>query len=163
MKASGPADVRTSWLDLRVPPVAVFLLAAALAWVLSRLFPGLGFDLPGARYVAGCVALAGAAFGVAGIAAFRRHATTIDPRVPGEATTVVSNGVYRYTRNPMYVGLALALAAGALLFENLAALLAVPLFVAYLTVFQIRPEERILLEKFGTPYADYAMRVRRWL
>jgi protein-S-isoprenylcysteine O-methyltransferase Ste14 len=163
VKPASPLRSGGSRLDLKIPPVAVFLLAAALAWALAKLLPGLDFEIPAAHYLAGAVAMAGAAFGVAGIAAFRRHDTTVDPRSPDEATTIVSSGIYRYTRNPMYVGLALLLAAGTIALENLAAFVAVPLFVGYLTAYQIRPEERLLFEKFGTPYADYAMKVRRWL
>jgi protein-S-isoprenylcysteine O-methyltransferase Ste14 len=163
MKPQGPAAAGGSRLDLRVPPVVILLVAAILAWSLSRLFPGLDVEFPGARFIAASSALLGAVFGIAGIAAFRRHGTTVDPRVPGEARTVVRGGIYRYTRNPMYVGLALILTAGAIALGNLAAFGAVPAFVAYLTAYQIRPEERLLLEKFGKPYADYAMKVRRWL
>ncbi len=82
---------------------------------------------------------------------------------PDTASSVVTAGIYRATRNPMYLGLALALAGWAMYLSNLVALLIVPAFVAYMTQFQIKPEERTLLAKFGPGFAAYMAAVRRWI
>ena len=82
---------------------------------------------------------------------------------PETASSIVTVGIYRFTRNPMYLGLAFALAGWAIYLANLAALLIVPIFVAYMTQFQIKPEERALLAKFGADFAAYMAAVRRWL
>ena len=76
---------------------------------------------------------------------------------------MVTESVYRYTRNPMYLGLACCTFAWGLYLQNFAALLFVIPFVAYMTHFQIKPEERALLEVFGAEYAEFSNRVRRWI
>ncbi len=99
----------------------------------------------------------------AGVAAFRRERTTVNPLTPGAATSVVSSGVYSRSRNPMYVGFLLALAGWAVYLSNVAAALLLPAFVAYMNRYQIKPEERVLLAKFGTAFEQYMARVRRWI
>ena len=76
---------------------------------------------------------------------------------------MVQGGPYRFTRNPMYLGMACVLLGACAWLANPLALLAVFVFVGYITRFQIMPEERALLGKFGGAYADYLRRVRRWL
>lgn len=98
-----------------------------------------------------------------GALAFRRARTTVNPLHPERATSVVTGGVYRHTRNPMYVGLLFVLLGCAVAFGAASALLGLPAFVAYITRFQIQPEERALQAKFGRAYTDYAAGVRRWL
>ncbi|UCE31869.1 MAG: isoprenylcysteine carboxylmethyltransferase family protein, partial [Burkholderiales bacterium] len=105
----------------------------------------------------------GVAVGVAGVAAFRRARTTVDPRTPERARSVVRSGVFRVSRNPMYLGLALGLTGVAAWFATVPGLLLVPLFCLYITQFQIKPEERILLASFGQQYAAYMAQVRRWV
>lgn len=92
----------------------------------------------------------------------RRH-TTINPLSPRKSTALVTGGVYRFTRNPMYLGMACLLTAWAVWLAALLAFAGPVLFVLYITRFQIRPEERVLTELFGLPYTDYTQRVRRWL
>jgi protein-S-isoprenylcysteine O-methyltransferase Ste14 len=82
---------------------------------------------------------------------------------PQKATTVVTTGIYQYTRNPMYLGLFLFLAALAVKLGNPTAMPFLPAFVAYMNRFQIAPEERILEAQFGDTYTDYKSRVRRWI
>ena len=85
------------------------------------------------------------------------------PRLPEQSAKVVRTGIYKFSRNPMYVGFFLMLLAWSV---NMQQLLAVPLlvaFVAYLTRYQIIPEERFLKDKFGNEYIDYCRQVRRWL
>jgi protein-S-isoprenylcysteine O-methyltransferase Ste14 len=150
-------------LELRIPPVAVFLIAGAGMWLLGHYCTAAAVVVPGAGIIAAGCAAAGIAVGAAGLGAFRRHGTTVHPMHPGKASTVVSTGVYRFTRNPMYLGLALVLAGWAVRLGNVAGMLLLPLFMAYMTRFQIVPEERALLERFGADFSTYRARVRRWL
>ena len=87
----------------------------------------------------------------------------MNPIKPDTASSLVSSGVYRFTRNPMYLGLSVTLLGWAMFLSNPLALLAVPLFVLYINRFQINPEERVLSSLFGAGYAAYKEKVRRWL
>lgn len=149
-------------LELKVPPVAVAAACAVAMLGVSRALPGLDVFLPVRRPVALVLLVLGACVGLAGVAAFRSLRTTVNPTRPASATSLVHGGVYRWTRNPMYLALALGLAALAVWLANLGAALLVPLFVAWMNRLQIVPEERALLAKFGPDYAAYASRVRRW-
>lgn len=157
-----PAPRPLSGLALKIPPLALVALAAAAMWLLPAIA-----SLPrfGLWHVGLCAALAllGPAICLAGVLAFRQARTTVDPMRPAAATSLVVRGIYRYTRNPMYLGFLLALLAWALYLAKLSALLVLPLFVGYLTVLQIRPEEAALRERFGADFDAYAARVRRWL
>jgi len=150
-------------LELRVPPVAVVLVAGALMWVLAWALPWPGAELPGRVLLASLVALSGVAAGVAGIIEFRRARTTVNPMTPGASSSLVERGIYRHTRNPMYLGMALVLLGWGIWLGSLVALLMLPPFSAYLTRFQIVPEERALAATFGDAFAGYQRRVRRWL
>src|SRR5262249_3498807 len=121
--------------------------------VLSRWRVGAGLAL----------ALIGLGFSVAGVTAFRRVRTTINPHKPTAASSLVSGGAYRITRNPMYLGLLLLLLQGAVFLSNPLAVLLVPVFVLYINRLQIDPEERALSSLFGNEYAAYKRSVRRWL
>lgn len=152
-------------LDHLIPPPVVGAVLALAMWVASWL--GLPPSLPlgdVARY--GVVALLfaiGLGFDVLGLLAFRAARTTVNPLHPERATALVSGGIYRITRNPMYVGMLCLLLSWATFLASLPAFVGPVLFVLYITRFQIIPEERILRERFGESYAAYAQRVRRWL
>jgi protein-S-isoprenylcysteine O-methyltransferase Ste14 len=152
-----------SVLDHRIPPPLVGAVIAAAMWGVAGVGPA--FDWPALpKYViVGLLAAAGSAFDLLGLIAFRASRTTVNPLKPQRASALVTGGVYRITRNPMYVGLALLLLAWAVHLAALLPLLGPVLLVLYLTRFQIRPEERALEARFGQAYADYAARVRRWL
>ena len=151
------------WLELRIPPLIVWLLAAGAMVGVARLAPALSFMLAASPAIALALAVLGAALAVAGVVAFRGKRTTVNPLTPGAASSVVSHGVYRVSRNPMYLGFLLALVGWAVYLSNAGAALLLPVFVAYMTRYQIKPEERALLEKFGPEFAQYMARVRRWL
>ena len=150
-------------LELKVPPVAVVAVFAVLMWAAATVFSAVSFPLPGSSAIALAFALIGGGIAAAGVSAFRRRDTTVNPMKPENAATIVTAGIYRVTRNPMYLGLAFVLLGWASYLANLAALLLLPVFVAYMTRFQIKPEERALQEKFGSSYADYTAAVRRWI
>lgn len=146
-------------LEHRIPPPLVTLVIAAAMW----LAPGAG-AATGIRAVAGAaVALAGLLSAASGLLAFRKASTTVDPRRPGDAAAVVTGGAYRFTRNPMYLGLTCLLLGWAIYLGSNWLLLGPAAFMLFITRFQIIPEERALLAKFGPGYAAYTKRVRRWL
>jgi protein-S-isoprenylcysteine O-methyltransferase Ste14 len=154
---------RVSLLELRIPPPVVGVLVALAMWGLSPLGPQFAFA-PGLRQAAVAVlVVAGAAFDVLGLLAFRGARTTINPLKPERTSALVSGGIYRVTRNPMYVGLGLLLLAWATYLSALLPFAGPAVFMLYITRFQIAPEERVLKGLFGEEYAAYCARVRRWL
>ena len=107
--------------------------------------------------------LAGAAASIAGVAAFRRARTTVNPLKPDSASSLVDSGIYRLTRNPMYLGFALALLGWGIFLSNPLSLAMLFVFVGYMNRFQIVPEERALESLFGDAFKAYRSKVRRWL
>lgn len=150
-------------LELKVPPVVLVVIVAAGMWALSRILPDASIAIPAAGWLASVAALAGVAIAALGVLAFRTAGTTVDPRVPEQSESLVVSGVYRYSRNPMYVGFLLVLCAWGLWLGNLPALLFLPAFVLYMNRFQIVPEERFMADKFGEDYTSYCAKVRRWV
>jgi protein-S-isoprenylcysteine O-methyltransferase Ste14 len=150
------------WLELRVPPPVVMAAAAFLMWVAAKAVPALDFEAP-TRAAGIALFAAGLAIGVGAFLQFRKAATTINPMTPDKSSALVTDGLYRLSRNPIYVADVLVLLACALLVANALAFLMVALFVAYVDRFQIRPEERALRERFGTQFDLYCRSVRRWL
>ena len=116
------------------------------------------------RSVAGLfLALIGIVVGAMGIFAFHHASTTVNPFKPTDTSTLVTSGIYRVSRNPMYLGLLLVLSGWAIVLSNLISVTFLPAFVAYMTRFQIAPEEQALLSKFGSEFMEYKKSVRRWL
>lgn len=150
-------------LEHRIPPPLVALLMAAGMWLVSEVSPALAFSRLLQIRLAGAFAVAAAVFAVLGFRAFGRAGTTIDPVRIDRASTLVTSGVYRVTRNPMYVGLALLLWAWTFYLSAPWAAAGPLVFMVFITRFQILPEERALLSRFGELYAAYRSRVRRWL
>lgn len=149
-------------LDHRIPPPFVAVAAAALMWGASWVHSPLAHS-PIATALAVAVGLAGLVCTAAGLLAFSRAKTTTNPFKPEEASALVTGGIYRLTRNPIYLGLATILLAWAIYLSSPLALVALPLFVWYMNRFQIGPEERALTGLFGEEYIAYCGRVRRWL
>jgi len=150
-------------LELKLPPPAVALLVALLMWWASSLLPPLAIALAWRAGVALLLVAIGLVLEVTALASFWRRKTTINPLRPATTSSLVASGVYRHTRNPMYLGMLLDLVAWAAFLASPLALALVPLFVLYLDRFQIVPEERALSALFGSDYAAYKNKVRRWL
>ncbi len=150
-------------LELKIPPVALALLVGAAMWGVAVWVPGLAGPLPRLPAVALLLVLAGALVALLGVASFRRAKTTVNPTTPGAASALVDSGIYRYSRNPMYLGLLLVLAGWGLWLAHALALLGLPAFVVYMNRFQIAPEERALTAVFGDAFAAYRHKVRRWI
>ena len=152
-----------TFLDHKIPPPIVGTVVAVIMWAASYLVPAAAFAMP-YRYVFCALAVAlGISFSATAILSFRRAQTTINPLDPNEAESLVTSGIFRISRNPMYVGLTLVLLALAVFLQSWMAFITLPLFVIYIAVFQIRPEERALAQKFGAAFESYRTTVRRWL
>ena len=150
-------------LALKIPPPVITLLCAGLMYALAEATLPYGLGPVWTRPTAITLAVIGIGFDLAGVMAFRRHRTTINPLHPEKTSSLVTGGVYRISRNPMYVGMALLLLAWAVYLESPAALLGIGAFIAYITHFQIIPEESRLSQHFGADFDTYRQRVRRWL
>ena len=150
-------------MTLRIPPPLVVLVAALLIWIIARYFPMPLLVTPAISIIAGVIAACGIAVVLLGVVAFRQSQTTLDPLHPEDASSLVTRGVYQYTRNPMYLGFALVLLAWALYLSAWLGLLIVGVYVAYMNRFQIKPEEKALESRFGQEFLQYKKAVRRWL
>ena len=150
-------------LELKIPPLLVVLVFALLMYAVAWALPVANITINAKINVALVFAILGILIVVAAITAFRRHRTTVNPLAPDESTAVVADGIYRVSRNPMYLGFLLILAAWAVYLANAAAVLLVPCFAIWMTELQIKPEERALAARFGDEYTQYLARVRRWL
>jgi protein-S-isoprenylcysteine O-methyltransferase Ste14 len=150
-------------LVLKVPPLAVGVLLAALMWLVSRAMPALSFVFLGRKSLALSFAITGAMIIIVGVASFRRAKTTINPMKPESSSSLVVSGIYKFSRNPMYLGFLLVLVGWAVFLSNALAFIFLPVFICYMNRFQIEPEEKALAGKFGQEFVDYKSRVRRWL
>ena len=150
-------------LENKIPPPLLTLAIGFMMWGAAKFLPAIPLE-PRLHYlltvVAGAVALS---FSAGGILAFRFARTTINPVQIDQASRVVTGGVFRYTRNPMYVGLTALLTAWGIWLAVPWAMLGPLSFALFIHRFQILPEERVMSSKFGREYDDYRQRVRRWL
>lgn len=151
------------WLDLRFPPLVVALAIAGLMRMLATAVPVGRYSVPLGPTAALAVVALAAVVGCLAVATVWRAGSTIDPHRPHMSKFLVTGGIYRVTRNPMYLSLVLLLAAWAMAQPSWSALVGPPLLALYLGKFQIAPEERALTDRFGEEYWDYCSRVRRWL
>lgn len=151
------------WLETRIPPPIVAACFALLAWLFAPVEARASLAASSRIALGVAIALLGGAIAAAGSVRFHRAKTTVNPLHPEKASALVTTGIYRYTRNPMYVGMACLLLAWALHLSAWLPVAGPALFVLYITRFQILPEERTLQQLFGDAYTQYTSRVRRWL
>jgi protein-S-isoprenylcysteine O-methyltransferase Ste14 len=146
-----------------LPPPVILIFFFGIAIGLDWLSPA-DVLLGEARLVLALL-LAGLGLAIAGlgIREFRRHRTTVNPHKIDAASALVTTGIYRLTRNPMYLGMLVLLLGVVAYTQDVVALLAPAGFIVTLNRLQIRPEEKAMLATFGDAYAAYSARVRRWI
>ena len=147
----------------RIPPPILLLITGTIMWFVAKSAFAFPVVVPYPIVIAVIIAAIGVTIDVLALLEFRSVQTTVNPLKPENATSLVCSGIFSKTRNPMYLGLLIALTGWCLYIGNLAGFLCLPLFILVLTQMQILPEERILSEKFGKPYTDYLKQVRRWI
>ena len=150
-------------LQLKIPPPVYAIIIRILMWLLNRYFPVLQMiDSPWNRTGIVIMIIAGSSDLWSLFLFFKKH-TTPNPMKPQNTTGIVTTGLYRFSRNPMYAGLLTILTGYAVWLGSLIPFLLLPVFYWLITEMQIKAEEKILEQKFGDEYLNYKNRVRRWL
>ena len=151
-------------MHLRIPPPIVALIGILLIFLskdyilILYLHPHLQNTLSLIFLIIGFVIIFSAT------KEFKKSETTVNPMKPETSTSLVTSGIFKYTRNPMYLGLTSILLASCFYFSSLLGIIVyVPLFILYITVFQIIPEEETMKGLFNDEYLDYCSKVRRWI
>ena len=148
---------------VKFPPPFIFLggLVAGIliGWLLD--IPSFDMDETTKIVAAGALLVVGFGIGLAAMSVFRRRGTNVEPW--RASTMIVAEGVFRWTRNPMYLGMTLVYCGLAILFESFAAFLLLPFVLIIIRTYVIAREERYLETKFGDEYRRYRQRVRRWI
>jgi protein-S-isoprenylcysteine O-methyltransferase Ste14 len=151
-------------LENKIPPPIVGLLFGLIIWAISSVTEPVSIFNQQQELVAAAILLVvGFSFAISGGISFRMAKTTVNPLKPETASSLVTSGVFKYSRNPMYVGLAIILLAWTVYLSVPLGLLAIIGFIAYIQRFQIVPEERAMVKLFGAEFSAYQSRVRRWL
>lgn len=149
--------------ELLIPPPLVALLCATMMWGLAQVTP-LAYSTGLWRFgLATALLTLGLLIALIAVVAFHRARTTIHPQKPEQSERLVTHGIFRLSRNPMYLGMLLVLLAWLAWLAAPAAVIGPAAFIAWIRRFQIQPEERILGKRFGEAYAQYCGNTRRWL
>ena len=150
-------------LELKIPPPAQFAITAAAMFGVSKIVPALKFTLTGSTILGIGLGIVGLSSAIMGVTQFKKAQTTPNPQALEKVSSMVTSGIYQYSRNPMYLGLVLILLGWALYLSHFLTFILIPIFMMYITRFQIQPEESVLTKKFGQAYQNYCAKVRRWL
>jgi len=147
--------------SVKIHPPVLLVIHIFIAWLLGRfialpivvspLFKSIGLGLAGIGFLLGLLSLY----------AFTKARTTLNPH--GSVRAIVSSGVYRFTRNPIYLGMVFMLIGFPLAFGNVWGIPLAPVFILLMNKLVIEHEEAYLEKKFGEAYTGYRSRVRRWL
>ncbi len=150
-------------MKLKIPPVFVVLFFSFLMWFIFKLTQARHIKFEHQKLVSWSFFCVGVFIGVVAVYSFRKARTTVDPSRPNKASNLVTAGVYRYSRNPMYLGMLFILISFAIRIGNLYSFLVLPVYVWYITTYQIKPEEEVLTTLFQDQFMNYKKVVRRWI
>jgi len=149
--------------NLKIPPVPLALICGLMIWALATFVGTHSMGIEIRRAAAALLLIVAAAIDLTALITFYRAKTTVDPRYPQKISKMVTSGIYRFSRNPMYLGLAIMLAALSLWLGARFGLFVVIAFILYMNRFQIEPEEQALEQQFEEMYLKYKASVRRWI
>ena len=148
-------------MKTKIPPPILALVMIVLIYLSSFFIESTTFNYQGSLSV--LILILGLACAIPSFKLFARYKTTISPLKPSDATALVTEGMYRYSRNPMYLGLLLLTIASTIWFGTWFGIIINILFIFLINFLQIIPEEEALLEIFGEEYEEYKKNVRRWI
>lgn len=149
-------------MELKLPPALVGIVFGTVMYLLALVLPFGYFDFFGRMLLSKILFALGLLLGVVALFQFYRQKTTIDPRFPEKSSVLVTHGVYKISRNPMYLAMLLVLLALGMALGNAFNTLVAAGFVGYMNRYQIIPEEKILLAKFGAAFKEFSSLTRRW-
>jgi protein-S-isoprenylcysteine O-methyltransferase Ste14 len=150
-------------LEMKVPPLYLLIALIAVELWLAKAWTQPLLPTAFHHWLGLILFIIAAMILLTATAQFIHRKTSVLPTANANTTALVQTGLYAYSRNPMYVAFALLLSAISFYFLSFAGFILVPAFVVFLNRFQIRPEERLLMEKFGEEFDGYKLKVRRWV
>lgn len=153
--------IRQNWLECRIPPPIIMVIMAYTIYSTNDLKTW-QFTGSASNWIGIVFGLIGSLILMAGIIPFHLQKTTVNPLAPDRASQLVTTGIYKVTRNPMYLGMAILLTAWCIYLSSTTGWIFLLAFIVFITKFQIQPEERILVKKFGIDFENYRLSVRRW-
>ena len=148
-------------METKIPPPIVTLVFGLLIYFSQGIFPSIENQLT--FYVGIFIMLLGFSILISAVRSFKRSKTTVNPLNPEQATKLVTDGIFKYSRNPMYLGMALVLGSIAVFFNLIGGIILISLFCAYITKFQIIPEEKAMIDLFSQDFDQYKQTTRRWI
>jgi protein-S-isoprenylcysteine O-methyltransferase Ste14 len=148
-------------MKTKIPPPIIALICIVINYLSTYLINPIKF--PNIEIIGGLILLLGVATAMLATLLFKKDKTTVNPMNPEETTTLVTNGIFSITRNPMYLGLFLSISSTILFFGSWFGIIILMFFVWYINKFQIIPEEEAMKKLFGNKYDDYRQNVRRWI
>ena len=148
-------------MKTKIPPPIIALICIVINYLSTYLINPIKF--PNIEIIGGLILLLGVVTAVLATLLFKKDKTTVSPMNPEETTTLVTNGIFSITRNPMYLGLFLSISSTILFFGSWFGIIILMFFVWYINKFQIIPEEEAMEKLFGNKYSEYRQKVRRWI
>jgi len=149
-------------MKLKIPPVLQFLIFSLLMWTFTKLTT-VHFTFESQKIVSYFLFFTGISINLIALYSFSKAKTTVNPLNPSKASELVIEGIYKYSRNPMYLGMLFGLLGVFILLGSYFNILILLLFIGYISTFQIKPEEKTLTVIFGEEFTLYCKKVRRWI
>ncbi len=145
----------------KIPPTILTLLFLVFNYILS--FNSLKIEIPYKYFFTTLLLILGFSIVIRSSRLFAQAKTSIDPLRPFKSTSLITNDIYKYSRNPMYFGYLLILLSSSVYLGNVISIIIIPLFIFIINFIQIIPEEETLKDLFGPTYDEYLSKVRRWI
>ena len=149
-------DIKT-----KIPPPLVALTFGFLIKYTKNIFPVI--EIKNEIVFGSFMIISGLIVILSAITTFKKYHTTITPLNPANATKLITDGIYKFSRNPMYLGLLLVLLGISIILNLIGGFFLIPLFILYLNLFQIIPEENAMVDLFKGEFLEYKENVRRWI
>ena len=148
-------------METKIPPPIVTLVFGLSIYFSRGIFQAV--EIKYSFYIGILLLILGLAVLIFAVRLFRKDKTTVNPLSPEQATKLVTDGIFKYSRNPMYLGMALILCSLAVIFNLIGGIILIALFCFYITKFQIIPEERAMSNLFAQDFDQYKQVTRRWI
>ena len=149
------------YIKTKIPPPLVALTFGFLINYTKDIFPKI--EIRNEIIFGSFMIIIGLIIILSAIILFKKYQTTITPLNPSNATKLITDGIYKFSRNPMYLGLLLVLLGISIMINLTGGFFLIPLFILYLNLFQIVPEESAMVDLFKEEFLDYKKNVRRWI